>query len=266
MRITDVDAGDLRLESELRLVTLADRPDLLDGVLALSQEWPRFMLQDPVALRYFPRILDLGEFMVALLDAEGRPIARGLSVPFAWDGSDATLPDRGWDAVIEQGVNDLDAGRTPTAVAALEITIAGPQQGKGLTAGLILGLCDNARRLGLGDLVVPVRPAGKSAEPYTPMTEYAVRTRPDGAPADSWLRAHWRVGGRVVRVCPESMRITGTIGDWEEWTGMRFPSSGPHVVPGGLVPVAIDLDRDEGVYLEPNVWVHHHALSLGGDA
>lgn len=265
--MTDLDAWDLRLETDLRLVTLAERPDLLDGLLALSEEWPTFMLQDPVALRHFPRILDLAEFMVALLDAEDRPIARGLSIPFAWDGTDATLPDRGWDAVIEQAVDDLDAGRDPTAVAALEITIAGPHRGRRLTNELILGLCDNARRMGLSDLVVPVRPTGKSAEPHTSIDEYATRTRPDGAPADSWLRAHWRVGGRIVRVCPQSMRITGTVGEWEEWTGVRFVSSGLHVVPGGLVPVAVDLDRDEGVYVEPNVWVHHRAgRRNGGDA
>jgi hypothetical protein len=38
---------------------------------------------------------------------------------------------------------------------------------------------------------------------------------------------------------------------------MRFPDSGPYVVPGALVPVEIDRDRDQGRYVEPNVWVRH---------
>ena len=38
---------------------------------------------------------------------------------------------------------------------------------------------------------------------------------------------------------------------------MRFPDSGSYVVPGALVPVEIDLERDEGLYREPNVWMVH---------
>jgi hypothetical protein len=30
-----------------------------------------------------------------------------------------------------------------------------------------------------------------------------------------------------------------------------------YVVPGALVPVEIDRERDEGHYLEPNVWMVH---------
>ncbi len=53
------------------------------------------------------------------------------------------------------------------------------------------------------------------------------------------------------------MRISGSVTDWEGWTGMRFPDTGSYVVPGALVPVEIDRERDEGVYVEPNVWMHH---------
>jgi len=245
------------MSAGLSLVTLAQRPDVLQGVLALSSEWPKFMLQDPVALRHQSRLLELAEFMVALLDDEGGVVARGLSVPFVWDGEDASLSDRGWDAVLEQAADDLDRGRAATAVAALEITIAQAHQGRGLTGQMIRGLIDNARRLGFGDLVGPVRPVGKVAEPHTAMAVYAARTRPDGAPVDPWLRAHWRAGGRTVGVCTHSMRIPGSLAEWEDWTGVRFESSGPHVVPGGLVPVMVDIARDEAVYVEPNVWVHH---------
>jgi hypothetical protein len=38
---------------------------------------------------------------------------------------------------------------------------------------------------------------------------------------------------------------------------MRFPESGDYVVPGALAPVHIDRDRDEGVYVEANVWMRH---------
>jgi hypothetical protein len=38
---------------------------------------------------------------------------------------------------------------------------------------------------------------------------------------------------------------------------MAFPESGAYVVPGALVPIEIDRECDEGLYLEPNVWMVH---------
>lgn len=38
---------------------------------------------------------------------------------------------------------------------------------------------------------------------------------------------------------------------------MVFPESGHYVVPGALVPITIDRERDQGVYVEPNVWMVH---------
>jgi hypothetical protein len=35
-----------------------------------------------------------------------------------------------------------------------------------------------------------------------------------------------------------------------------MPTSGA-VVAGDLVPVQVDRHRDEGRYIEPNVWMHH---------
>ena len=53
------------------------------------------------------------------------------------------------------------------------------------------------------------------------------------------------------------MRIAGTVAQWEEWTELAFPESGSYVVPGALVPVEIDREQDEGLYVEPNVWMVH---------
>ncbi len=89
------------------------------------------------------------------------------------------------------------------------------------------------------------------------MGEYVARTRDDGLPEDPWLRVHVRLGARVVRVCPVSMTIPGTLAEWREWTGLPLDRSGPAEVPGALVPVHVSLEHDVAVYVEPNVWVHH---------
>ena len=53
------------------------------------------------------------------------------------------------------------------------------------------------------------------------------------------------------------MMVRGTVADWEAWTGMAFPDSGPYVVPRATQPVVIDRERDEGVYYDQNVWMVH---------
>ena len=56
---------------------------------------------------------------------------------------------------------------------------------------------------------------------------------------------------------PHSLRITGTVADWEAWTDLPFPESGDYVFPGGLTTVHIDRPADRGTYWEPNVWLIH---------
>jgi hypothetical protein len=53
------------------------------------------------------------------------------------------------------------------------------------------------------------------------------------------------------------MTIHGTRAEWEAWTGMKFPQSGQYVVPGALNPIAMNIEMDEGLYIEPNVWLVH---------
>jgi len=76
----------------------------------------------------------------------------------------------------------------------------------------------------------------------------------EGLPA---LRLHLRAGGRLARPELASMRITGTVAEWESWTGVAFPESGEHVVSGAASVVRIDRDADLGTDHDPNTWVVH---------
>ena len=60
-----------------------------------------------------------------------------------------------------------------------------------------------------------------------------------------------------MKVAHGSMVIYGSVGEWEEWTNMRFPETGKYVVPGALRPVDINRELDEGLYEDPNVWMNH---------
>jgi hypothetical protein len=53
------------------------------------------------------------------------------------------------------------------------------------------------------------------------------------------------------------MVFTGTVAEWESWTGMVFPETGRYVVPDALGPVDINRAEDTGTYVEENLWVQH---------
>jgi hypothetical protein len=242
----------------LHVRTLADRPDLAPALKPLlASGWPRFMLESPLDRDYWGRLLrDFPDYHVVLVDGEDRLLGAGHSVPFQWDARPASLPN-GWDEVFRRAMDDADAGRAPTAAAALGITMATEGRGRGLSHLLLSGLRDAAAHHNFADLVAPVRPNRKAAYPITPIERYLAWTTPDGRPFDPWLRVHVGLGGEILAVCAESTVVTGAVAEWEEWTQMRFPDSGPYVVPGALVPVEIDRHRDTGRYVEPNVWVRH---------
>lgn len=239
-------------------VTLAQRPDLTPAMWAVPGDWPAFMQHDPVSDVFYDDLPNaFPDYQLVTVDADGAAIARINAVPFAWTGDDRDLPARGWDGVLERAFAERAAGRQPTAASLLEARIDPAHRGTGLSAQVLAAARAVVADHGLADLFGPVRPTGKSAEPTVPMADYVARRRPDGLPADPWMRVHARLGARVVTVCPASMTIPGTVAQWREWTGLPLTRSGPVEVPGALVPVHVAVEHDYAVYVEPNVWMHH---------
>jgi hypothetical protein len=239
-------------------VTLAQRPELEAEMPRLhSESWPEFVLNDPVAIRYWGSLFStFAAFQYVLCDESGTALAAGHTIPFVWDGTIAGLP-AGWDAVLEQGFHDYTEGRSPTALCGLSIVIAPGVQRQGLSESMARAMKAIAVQHRLNDLVIPLRPSMKSLYPHMSMDEYVAWKREDGAPFDPWLRIHWRLGAEIVGIAPLSMVITETIDKWEEWTGLRFLESGAYPVPGALSPIIIDRMQNLGRYEEPNVWIHY---------
>ncbi|MFC7383878.1 N-acetyltransferase [Sphaerisporangium rhizosphaerae] len=243
---------------DLRITTLAERPELESRLWAMPDSWPVFMKEDPVADLFYPVVgAEYAEFALVAEDRDqpGELVARAFSAPFLLEGDE--LPDDGWDGVLWRAARARRRGRAPDAISALEITIRPDMQGKGLSAVMLGALRDQAARLGFGELFAPVRPSGKHLQPRTPMADYAALHREDGLPADPWLRVHVRAGGVIEKVARRSMVVPGTVEEWRGWTGLAFDDSGEVEVPGALVPVHCDADHGHAVYVEPNVWVRH---------
>ena len=241
----------------LHFPTRAERPGKLPHASGLDGAWPEFMYHDTVLNRLFGRVIDeYAEYQFYVWDDEREEVVgAGNALPAAWDGDAASLPDGGIDAVVE--ARFAEEAPKSTMLCALQIVISPDCRGQGLSRRMIGRMGEIGREHGLNTLIAPVRPSLKHRYPLAPMERYLDWRRPDGTHLDPWLRTHERLGAGIVKVAPQSMRVPGTIAEWEEWAEMEFPETGAYVVPGALVPVEIDHERDEGLYVEPNVWMVH---------
>ena len=213
---------------------------------------PEYNNHGDVLNRYWPRLTEeLPDFQFHLLDGDDI-VARARSIPVRWDGTLEDLPG-GIDGAIARGFDETGAN----ALCALLIAVPRALQCRGVSAVALHGMIEIARRHGLASLIAPVRPSWKERYPLAPIERYAYWTRPDGMPFDPWMRVHARLGAEIVLPEPRSLRITGTVAEWEGWTAMPFPESGDYVFPHGLATLAVDRDADRGGYWEPNVWMRH---------
>lgn len=244
--------------SPYTLHTFAQRPERADEADKLcGQAWPEFMLHDPVARNWNSLMEDFAEYQFFLCDEHDAIVAIGNSIPVTWDGKVENLPRRGWDAIFELGLHNLKRGIPPTALSALQAVVVGGQKGRGLSREVICGMREIARQRGFPFLIAPVRPNLKHHYPLTPMENYIHWAQADGLPFDAWLRVHRRLGATIAKVAPHSMRISGSVAQWQNWTGMTFPASGRYIIPGALNPITVSIEKDRAVYIEPNVWMVH---------
>ncbi|WP_167882862.1 GNAT family N-acetyltransferase [Leptospira yasudae] len=219
--------------------------------------WPTFLNQDPVGKEYYTFIVkEFAHLHCICFTQENRVVGTGKILPFEWDGTPEGLP-KGWDAAILKSTSDWKEKKICNAASAWSIEIAKEFQGGGLSHLILAQLKKNAGAHGISQLFACVRPNQKEKFPFLSMEEYLERKREDGTSEDPWVRVHEKAGGKKIRIESNSMHIQGTIPDWETWTGMKFPESGKFAIPGGLVPVVIDRERNSGEYTEPNVWFRH---------
>ena len=239
-----------------RIATLAEKPELEGQVDRLTREaWPEFLLHAHV--RHWGSLFNVfAGCQILLCDDADTVVAVGHTIPFTWDGTADDLPPD-MNTIMERAMSAHNSEKTPTTLSALAAIVGRPFQRQGLSSAILSAMKKIAANHDLSALVAPVRPTLKSLYPLTPIERYVQWERADGSPFDPWLRVHWRFGAERLRIMPQSMVVTGTVTEWEEWTGLRFPETGVYVVPGALQPVTIDLDRNLGHYEDPNVWMRH---------
>ena len=217
------------------------------------------MLHDPIANKNWHELFDrFEEYQFAMLDTKTNQMAAmGNSLPFHWNKEISELPESGWDWVFLKAIKDHKQGIEPNFQSAIQVAIRPEYQGKGLSKTMIQAMRAIGQAKGFRNLVAPVRPSEKSKYPLTSIDDYITWKNDEGLPFDAWIRVHVRLGARIIKPCHEAMTVRGTRAEWEQWAQMKFPQSGLYNIPGALNPISIDIEKDEGIYVEPNVWLLH---------
>ena len=220
-------------------------------------EGPVFLEHDSVVAQYWSHLDEtFPDHQFCLVEQEsGKAVGVGNSIPIAFEGEWADLPNGGLDWVLEKAFLDHAAGKTATILSALYIEVAGSHRGQGLSSRMILVMRQITLSQGFRHLIAPVRPSLKSRYPLIPIEEYVQWQNSEGIPFDPWLRVHVQAGGKILHPCPNAMVAKGSRQQWTTWTGIDFPGEGNYTIPRGLVPVTVR--NDEGEYIEPGVWVLH---------
>lgn len=222
-----------------------------------SDGFPAFITADKLAKQYIGRVREwFPEWNLTLVDAEQNPAAAGWGIPVRWDGTMTDLPTGYTDATI-RAVKGREQGIVADTLVICGAVVAGRLKGRGLAGKLLATLCDIAVQTGLARVIAPVRPTLKQQYPLTPAETFMAWTRPDGTALDPWIRTHLRLGATILAAAPASQTMTGTVAEWEEWSGIALPSTGDYVIPQGLSVLHVDREADLGTYVEPNIWIRH---------
>lgn len=244
----------------LQVITPASQPEYRKLVAPLASAcWPEFMLHDPISDANWDALFErFPDYQFGLLDQRtGVAVAMGNSLTISWDKDLAQLPEEGWDWAFVKAVEDHRAGVVTNLQCAIQIAIHPRYRGQGLSARMVQAMRSIGQSKGYERLIAPVRPSQKADYPLADIDRYVRWKNANKLPFDAWLRVHERAGAKFVKVCHKSMTICGNVNDWQSWTGLSFPESGVYAVPGALNPIRMDLDADQGVYVEPNVWMVH---------
>uniref|UniRef100_A0AAU1ZU42 N-acetyltransferase domain-containing protein n=1 Tax=Streptomyces sp. NBC_00093 TaxID=2975649 RepID=A0AAU1ZU42_9ACTN len=222
-----------------------------------SESFPEFITADRLVPEYIGRVREwFAAWNLTLVDEGEVPVAAGWGVPVRWDGSVEGLPSGYTDSLV-RAVEGHEQGVPPDTLVICGAVVTPALKGRGLAGETLTALRRTALDSGLTRVIAPVRPTTKARYPLTPIETFMHWRRPDGTALDPWIRTHERLGAELLAAAPASQTMTGTVAEWERWTGLALPASGEYVIPDGLSLLRVDRTADEGVYQEPNIWMRH---------
>lgn len=228
----------------------------------LKQAYPKFLTHNLYDNPIWVSLFDVyPEFQFVLIESSTKSVIAQVScLPLAWENNLEQLPEQGCDWICVQSIADSLQGRKATLLSVVSISIITEYRGKHLSLPLLEHCKKIAETYQFQSLILAARPSLKHLYPLTPMERYITWKNNQGLLFDPWLRFNITQGATLIGICSKSTTIVDTIDTWETMVDMYFSETGDYVIPGGLVPLKIDYTHQQGIYIEPNVWLSYKVV------
>ena len=237
---------DLKLGEETGALTKLVWPNYLIEASDISEPSLKFEITHEELIRRFP-------VWGIRRASDQKLVAYGHGILVAADLTQNQLPDSGWRFAMESVL----AEPKPNCMCLLVANVDPAARGLGFSKVLVEKAKAVTLDLGFKEMIAPVRPTLKQDFPEQTLDEYIQKRDEKNEVFDPWLKLHVRLGGEVLNVCHESVIINATIKKWSQWLSAEFHQSGKYILPMGLAPLDINLEKNIGTYVEPNVWVRY---------
>jgi len=214
-------------------------PEIIVRSEHIKEYWPKLE-------NYFPSV------QLYLVDQFNDLIGFMNTIPFYWDQPLNDLPDQGWDWMLQKGIEDHEAGIKANSLGGLQVIVLQKYQRQGYSQIILSQAKLLVQKLAYQHFVIPIRPILKSNHPEIPMLDYLKKK---DRFYDPWIGTHINNGAEILKVCSESMKVSGNLKFWEELIGHSIKKSKAYKVKGALNFVDVNIEADYGQYLEENIWI-----------
>ena len=241
---------------------ISARPPKDAGKL-MAELWPKYLLEpsdlptEELGERISAEESDRRTLVLSLRQAGSGQLvacAQGLAIEAPLNSQQYS--PMGWRYVIQSFTQGAKHKSKVNTLCLVVVNVGAAFRGIGIPEILLEQAKLEAKKRGLAQILVPVRPTLKHKFPHESMEEYC--SRKEGAEEfDPWLRTHVEAGGEILNICPESVVVKASLGCWNKWVQTDFPQSGHFPIPGGLAPLVVDKELNIGTYTEPNIWVRY---------
>ena len=249
----------------LKTVSLAERPDLKNRIGDLEGEaFPVYINAEPTWNDCFPGILEtMPDLQLFFLDETTDELLAVVSqVAFTWDGTAAALP--GYNDLLRNSLEEVKRGTHPNALCGIMAIIPEEHQGKGISQHIFTAVFGLIESRGFEHYLIPVRPTLKHLYPNFSTAEYLDWKTSHDKPFDPWIRSNMALSPTFLAIAHDSINVTASIAQWEEWCEMQFPVSGSFVIPGGHKLLQVNREGGTAYYGEDHVW-YSYGMPNGGD-
>ncbi|WP_299439147.1 N-acetyltransferase [uncultured Aquimarina sp.] len=224
---------------------------------AINKAFPKVILHSQVIKDYWDKLEKyFPHTQLFIVDEYRNLIGFMNAIPIYYDLPLTELPDEGWDWLVKKGIEDFENKITPNSLGGLQIVVIKEYQGQGYSKLLISRGKHAKENLGFKNFIIPIRPILKHTYPEMKMEDYIDLKEHDKI-FDPWIRTHVDSGAQVIKVCENSMNVTGDVHFWEQLLHKKITESGSYEIKGALNLVSIDIENNYGEYEEENIWIHY---------